>query len=119
MGLLVTKRIYEPVTQTDGLRVLVDRLWPRGIAKERAQLHRWMKEIAPSADLRNAFHHDNMPWDEFEARYITELKHNTAVNDLAELVKNSDTVTLLYATNNNEHNHALVLKRFIEAHIDA
>jgi uncharacterized protein YeaO (DUF488 family) len=113
MGVLLVKRIYEPVDKADGVRILVDRLWPRGMTKERAHLDQWMKDIAPSTDLRIWFNHDPENWEEFEAKYASELKQNAAVKEMLELVKKNDAVTLLYAAHNQERNHAIVLKRFI------
>lgn len=115
MGHLLVKRIYDPVDKADGIRILVDRLWPRGITKERAQLYRWMKEVAPSTELRKQFHANPQNWAAFQHDYLAELRQAQAsVQELAELVKNNQVVTLLYATNNQEHNHALVLKQFLQ-----
>jgi uncharacterized protein YeaO (DUF488 family) len=114
MTKLKTKRIYEPVEITDGLRVLVDRLWPRGFTKERANVDVWLKTIAPSADLRKWFNHDIKNWDEFNARYLFELKQNSAVKELLDLLAKNETVTLLYAAHDDQHNHAIVLQQFID-----
>ncbi len=114
MGVLLTKRIYEPADKADGVRILVDRLWPRGITKERAHLDEWMKDIAPSTDLRKWFHSTPGAWDEFTAKYVSELKQNPEVKSLMALLEKNATVTLLYSVNNEEQNHALVLKNFIE-----
>ena len=113
MGNLLIKRIYEPAEKADGVRILVDRLWPRGITKERAQLNQWMKEVAPSTELRKKFHEnpDNWPW--FEHEYIAELKQQEAVKELARLIQEQETVTLLYAAHNETQNHVLVLQRFL------
>lgn len=113
MGNLLIKRIYEPAEKTDGVRILVDRLWPRGITKERAQLNQWMKEVAPSTELRKKFHEnpDNWPW--FEHEYIAELKQQNAVKELARLIQEQEIVTLLYAAHNETQNHVLVLQRFL------
>mgnify|MGYP001547482251 CR=1 FL=1 len=113
MGSINIKRIYEPVAKQDGKRILIDRLWPRGLKKETAQLDEWMKAIAPSAELRKWFHQDTTRWDEFRLKYLHELKQNDAVNALLDLIKNNKQVTLLYAAHNEQHNHALVLQHFI------
>jgi len=114
MGTLQVKRIYDPVEKSDGMRILVDRLWPRGVKKESAHLGEWMKAIAPSDALRKWFHHDPVEWQEFEAKYMLELKQNDAVKDLLDIIHKNQTVTLLYAARDAEHNHALVLLQFFE-----
>ncbi|WP_448697455.1 DUF488 domain-containing protein [Mucilaginibacter sp. AW1-3] len=113
MGKVQVKRIYEPVEETDGKRILVDRLWPRGLKKEAVQLDDWMKDIAPSTGLRKWFHQDTSNWQEFTARYILELKQNPAVSTLKQLLAQNPVVTLLYAAHDEQHNHALVLQQFI------
>ena len=110
---LKLKRIYEPATPDDGARILVDRLWPRGLSKERAAIHRWMKEIAPSAELRKWFGHDPDRWQEFRRRYAQELRQHAAeldaINDLAK----QGPVTLLYGARDEQHNDAVVLKEVL------
>ncbi|MCF8706686.1 DUF488 domain-containing protein [Sphingobium sp. TKS] len=107
------KRIYEPAHKDDGARVLVDRLWPRGVDKERAALTLWLKEIAPSPELRKWFGHDPARWSEFSRRYRDELAQNdSAVARLAPLSANGP-VTLLYAARDTEHNHARVLADYL------
>lgn len=113
MGTVKIKRVYEPVEASDGKRILVDRLWPRGMKKESAHLDEWMKDIAPSTELRKWFHHDAAEWPEFAARYMVELKQNNAVNTLLDIISKNKTVTLLYSARDMEHNHALVLLQFI------
>lgn len=108
------KRIYEEPSDGDGYRVLVDRLWPRGVSKERAQLDQWCKEIAPSTELRKWFDHDAHKFDEFDKRYKGELTDKEEiVNHLLEIASNQP-VTLLYAAKDEEHNHALVLKELLD-----
>ena len=103
------KRAYDPPDEADGTRVLVDRLWPRGLRKENAALTLWLKEIAPSPDLRKWFGHDPARWTEFSRRYRTELARNDeAVAKVADLLKRGP-LTLLYAAHDTEHNHTLVL----------
>jgi uncharacterized protein YeaO (DUF488 family) len=113
MATIQIKRIYEPAAEGDGLRILVDRLWPRGIKKETARIDRWLKDIAPSTELRKWFHQDTSQWDEFRAKYLLELKQNKAVKDLQDIIKNNKTVTLLFAVRDEQQNHALVLKQFL------
>ncbi len=112
-GLLI-KRIYEPAGATDGFRILVDRLWPRGMKKEDAGIDLWMKAVAPTDALRKWYHHDGGGWDEFRHKYVLELKANPAVSELSSLIKEHKTVTLLYAAKDEEQNHALVLLEFLQ-----
>ena len=110
------KRIYDPPNGKDGARVLVDRLWPRGVRKEGAQLTLWLKDIAPSDELRRWFGHDPARFAEFSRRYRAELSANKdAVSRLETLVKTGP-VTLLYAAHDTEHNNARVLADYLEAH---
>ena len=111
------KRIYDLPTDDDGYRVLVDRLWPRGTSKEKAQLNEWAKEIAPSNDLRQWFHHEPEKFELFSMQYQQELENNPlAIEWKAACQSNLSTgnVTLLYATKDPECNHALVLKKWLE-----
>ncbi|MGN6195919.1 MAG: DUF488 domain-containing protein [Ginsengibacter sp.] len=106
------KRVYEKPDSKDGYRILVDRLWPRGLTKEKADLDLWLKDIAPSTELRKWFNHDPEKWKEFQKKYLKELKENQeAVNELKEHLKNGP-VTLLYAAKDQEHNEAEVLKEY-------
>ena len=110
------KRVYAPATADDGLRVLVDRLWPRGIAKEKARIDLWLKDIAPSEALRRRFHGDPSKWPEFVAAYDGELRRepaSTAVASLREHLR-SQSVTLLYAARDETHNNAVALKAWLE-----
>lgn len=109
-----TKRIYEPAAAADGYRILVDRLWPRGLTKEAAGIDRWMKEVAPSNELRTWFHAHMEEWDEFSARYKAELKGSDALNELRALVAANEVVTLLFAAKTADRNQALVLKELLE-----
>lgn len=107
------KRIYEPPDDGDGERILVDRLWPRGVTKAEAALDQWLKDIAPSPELRKWFRHDPAHWDEFGRRYRAELSANAeAVEQLRRL---HGKVTLLYAAHDEQHNHALVLLDFLQS----
>lgn len=108
------KRIYEPGSESDGMRILVDRLWPRGIKKEAAHMDEWMKDIAPTVPLRKWFNHDTSKWQEFQLKYTHELQHNPTIEHLLELLSKHKTLTLLYAAHDEAHNHALILQHFIE-----
>lgn len=112
--MLSIKRIYEPAAKNDGFRVLVDRLWPRGISKAKAALDLWLKEIAPSPELRNWFGHDPERFDEFKVRYQQELVQNPATKELEDIIKDQPVVTLLYAAHDVEINHAKVLLDFLQ-----
>jgi uncharacterized protein YeaO (DUF488 family) len=112
--MLKTKRAYESAQAGDGVRFLVDRLWPRGIRKEKLQMKAWLKDVAPSPELRKWFAHDPEKWTEFKKRYRAELKANPdAWAPILEAAQDGD-VTLLYSTRDTEHNSALVLKEFLE-----
>ncbi len=104
------KRAYEPPEAEDGVRILVDRLWPRGVSKEKAALDDWMKEIAPSTDLRKWFGHDPARWDEFQRRYKTELQEHGADLDRIRALAKTKTVTLVYSAHDEAHNDAVVLR---------
>ncbi|BFH70369.1 hypothetical protein J27TS7_22030 [Paenibacillus dendritiformis] len=109
------KRIYEQADGSDGIRVLVDRIWPRGMSQENAQLTAWMKDIAPSAELRKWFNHAPSKFPEFQRRYEAELTSAAIQADIRQLiswVRESD-VTLLYAAKDEQHNQAVVLQRFL------
>ena len=109
------KRIYEEPADDDGCRVLVDRLWPRGVSKERAHLELWLKEIAPSPPLRQEFAHMQERFEDFRAQYEDELAANHAVDQLRDLAAKHRKVTLLYAARDPEVNHARVLLEFLAA----
>ena len=107
-----TKRVYEEAHEKDGARVLVDRLWPRGLSKERAHVDLWLKEIAPSNELRRWFGHDPAKFEEFRQRYKAELKSESgqaALSKLREMTKRQH-VTLVYAAHDSEHSNAVVLR---------
>jgi uncharacterized protein YeaO (DUF488 family) len=110
------KRIYDEPSTNDGYRVLVDRLWPRGVSKERAALDMWLKDIAPSPELRLWFGHAPERFTSFSQKYLIELEHNPALPALLELVKKHSNVILLYAAKDSNINHAAVLKRFLVEH---
>ena len=105
------KRIYEPYNKNDGYRVLVDRLWPRGVSKEKAHLDVWLKDIAPSTELRKWFNHDPKKWADFKKKYQAELKKNKeVVLMLKQAKKKHSTITLFYGAKDEMHNEAVVIK---------
>jgi uncharacterized protein YeaO (DUF488 family) len=108
------KRAYEQPDKKDGVRILVDRLWPRGLTKEKASLDLWLKEIAPSTELRKWFDHDPAKWKSFRARYETEIRHKDNLIKVLKDKAREGTVTLIYGARDEKHNEALVLKRFLE-----
>lgn len=104
------KRVYEPAAKEDGYRVLVDRLWPRGMKKEAAKIDLWMKDIAPSDQLRKSFHHDVMKWPFFEKKYQAELQgKKDSLAELKKLEKQHGTLTLLFGARDPDHNQAAIL----------
>jgi uncharacterized protein YeaO (DUF488 family) len=110
---IMLKRAYEPPAGTDGQRILVDRLWPRGLAKARAGIGLWLKDVAPSTALRQWFKHDPEKWPEFKRRYRAELEGSAALAELVALSRRQD-VTLVYAAKDELHNDAVVLKQLLE-----
>ena len=108
------KRIYDAPDKKDGRRILVDRLWPRGLAKEKAKVDLWLKEIAPSDELRKWFAHDPTKWEEFKKRYAKELEAKQDLVKEVEQTTKKETVTLLYSAKDTEHNNAVALKAFLE-----
>ncbi|MFA5700391.1 MAG: DUF488 domain-containing protein [Desulfuromonas sp.] len=108
-----TKRAYESPAPEDGYRVLVDRLWPRGVSKQKLALDEWNKEIAPSTELRKWFDHDPQKWEQFRERYLAELKESQLGKELLKGVKQKR-LTLVYGARDTEHNQALVLKEYLE-----
>lgn len=108
------KRVYDPLADDDGYRILIDRLWPRGLSKEKAHVDLWLKEIAPSTELRKWFQHDPAKWDEFGKRYRKELAgRKEELQKIKELEKEHGNGTLLYAGKDEAHTHALVLLEII------
>lgn len=112
--MIKTKRVYEESVSSDGLRILVDRLWPRGLSKERAAVTEWIKDVAPSTELRKWFAHDPAKWKEFQSRYRKELAENKdAVHALKGKCRGK-TVTLVYGARDKLHNEAVVLKQILD-----
>lgn len=109
------KRVYEPPAPGDGKRILVDRLWPRGLKRETARIDDWIKEAAPSDELRRWFAHDPAKWDEFRRRYLAELRHNEAFAELQRVAHSAAKVTLLFAAKDCAHNNAVVLRDVLDS----
>jgi uncharacterized protein YeaO (DUF488 family) len=110
------KRVYEEIDSGDGQRILVDRLWPRGVGKNRSQIDVWLRDLAPSEDLRLWYAHDPQRWTRFQQRYMLELQEPGKTSVLKDLWQRAEkgTVTLIYATHDTERNNAVVLKNFLE-----
>ncbi len=104
------KRVYEQPDEHDGRRILVDRLWPRGLTKEKASIDLWLKDIAPSTKLRKWFSHNTDRWEEFKERYLAELRENSEQIRILKQALNKGIVTLVYGAKDEEHNHAVVIQ---------
>ena len=111
------KRVYEQRSENDGYRVLVDRLWPRGIKKEAAGIDLWLKDIAPSAELRKWFGHKPEKWNKFKEKYFEELESNSGLNELIKTVSSNSIVTFVYSAKEENFNNAVALIEFIENYI--
>lgn len=110
---LCVKRVYERYDVADGTSILVDRLWPRGVRKHSPNVEIWMKDIAPTDELRRWYSHNPMRWAEFKKRYTAELRSNPALEDIIEFIKSTQKVTLMYASSDTKRNNAVVLRDFI------
>jgi uncharacterized protein YeaO (DUF488 family) len=108
------RRVYDPPEPGDGTRFLVERLWPRGMKKEELPMDDWLKEVAPSADLRRWFSHDPAKWDEFRRRYFAELQGKSHVLQPLREAARRGNVTLLFSARDTEHNNAVALKQYLE-----
>lgn len=108
------KRIYDPPSQNDGYRVLVDRLWPRGMSKEKAGVDLWLKDISPSNELRKWFNHEPQKWSEFRKRYIAEIEERGGIPEPLEEKIKAGRVTLLYSSKELQLNNAVALKEYLE-----
>ena len=112
--MIQVKRVYDPAASDDGTRLLVERLWPRGMKKEEATLDEWIKDVAPSTELRKWFSHDPVKWPEFQKRYRAELdKHPEAWQPILDAAKKGK-VTLLFSSHDTEHNNVIALKKYLE-----
>ena len=114
--LILLKRVYEKPAKHDGVRVLVERLWPRGISKAQAQIDLWLKEVAPSTELRKWFHHDPLKWNEFKARYFAELTERQVNLEYVRTQVKRDQVTFVFASKEEQYNTAVALKEYLEHH---
>lgn len=110
---IALKRAYATPARHDGQRILVDRLWPRGLTKARANIDLWLKDVTPSTELRQWFGHDPEKWAEFRKRYQAELRNNPALSELQAIARQRD-ITLLYAARDEMHNEAVILKQILE-----
>jgi uncharacterized protein YeaO (DUF488 family) len=111
------KRVYETASKEDGIRILVDRLWPRGMKKEEMKFDAWLKDVSPSPALRTWYSHDPAKWEEFQKRYTAELQENPAAWQPIVKALETGPVTLLYAAHDTEHSHALCLKNYLDSKI--
>lgn len=110
------KRVYDAPSKDDGFRILIDRLWPRGLSKEKAKVDLWLKEIAPSDELRKWFCHDPSKWERFKERYVEELKNKRdLLNRVRRVEKDKGTITLLYASRDRHHNNAVILSDVLKS----
>lgn len=110
---ILVKRVYEEAEELDGVRILVDRLWPRGVKKEAAAIDDWAKELAPTDELRKWFAHDPAKWQAFEKKYTAELSKNKMLEEFITNHKKGKKITLLYAAKDQDHNNAQVLKKYL------
>ena len=109
------KRAYQSPAQKDGYRIMVDRVWPRGVSKQRLKMDAWLKDIAPSHDLRRWLSQNSQKWEEFKTKYREELQDKSEfLNQILDLEKEKETVTLVYTSGNTEHNNAVVLKEVLD-----
>lgn len=113
--MIKTKRTYDAIGEDDGYRILVDRLWPRGLSKEKAQIDLWMKDIAPSTDIRKWYNHDISKWEQFKEMYLKELKHNQhLIKQIRDIEEEYKTVTHLYSAKDTEHANITVLAELLK-----
>ena len=109
---IILKRVYETASSDDGVRILVDRLWPRGLSKDLAEIDLWLRDVAPSDELRRWFNHEPAKWDEFKVRYFAELTDSAAAHSILEEASRSS-VTLLFAAKDEERNNAVALREYL------
>ncbi len=113
--MIFIKRVYDNFSDNDGYRILVDRLWPRGVSKEKAKIDLWMKEIAPTNNLRKWFSHDAEKWELFKIKYMEELKEKLSLlKEIKKIENNEKVITLVYAAKDENRNNAVVLKEVLE-----
>lgn len=112
--MILIKRVYEKFYVTDGMKVLVERLWPRGIRRNTPNVDIWLKNVAPTQELRKWYMHDPKRWVEFKRRYLNELKGSKAVEQLMRIALSTDPVTLVYSTSDTKHSSALILQKYLD-----
>ncbi len=116
--MIYLKRVYDKVDIRDGTRILIDGLWPRGVRRSTSNIDLWLKEVAPSDELRKWFAHEKDKWPEFQRKYKEELKSNRALDKLVDIALSTDPITLLYATKDREHSNAIVLYKVLEKRLE-
>ncbi len=116
--MIYLKRVYDKVDIRDGTRILIDKLWPRGVRRSTSNIDLWLKEVGPSDDLRKWFAHEKDKWPEFRRRYEQELKKNPAFEKLVDIALSTDPITLLYAASDKEHNNGVVLFKMLNKRIE-
>ena len=112
--MILIKRVYEKFYVTDGMKVLVERLWPRGIRRNTPNVDIWLKNVAPTHELRKWYMHDPKKWAEFKKKYLNELKGSKAIEQLMRIALSTDPVTLVYSTSDTKHSSALILQRYLD-----
>jgi len=116
--MILVKRVYEKFLITDGRRVLVERLWPRGIRRNTPNVDIWLKNVGPTQELRKWYMHDPKKWLSFKKRYLKELNGNRAFEHLLAIAESTDPVTLVYSASDNKHNSAIILKHYLEVKLN-
>lgn len=116
--MIYLKRVYEKVDIRDGTRILIDRLWPRGVRRSTSNIDLWLKDVGPSDELRKWFAHENDKWPEFKKKYGEELKSNPAFDKLVDIALSTDPITLLYAASDKDHNNGVVLFNMLSKRLE-
>ncbi len=116
--MIYLKRVYDKVDVRDGTRILIDRLWPRGVRRSTSNIDLWLKDVGPSDELRKWFAHEADKWPEFKKRYESELKDNLAFEKLVDIALSTDPITLLYAASDREHNNGVVLLKVLTKRVE-
>ncbi len=117
LNVITLIRVYDETSPREGYRVLVDRLWPRGVTKDKLKLDSWMKEVAPSNELRKWFSHEPSKWNDFKIRYFKELDGNSSVQELIDICRRERDVVFLYSSKEKDFNNAVALKEYVMAHL--
>ncbi|MCL4372394.1 DUF488 family protein [Candidatus Marsarchaeota archaeon] len=116
--MIYLKRVYDKVDIKDGTRILIDRLWPRGVRRSTSNIDLWLKDVAPSDELRKWFAHEKDKWPEFQRRYKEELRTNKALDKLIDIALSTEPITLLYASSDSSHNNAVVLYKVLQQRLE-